>query len=96
MAPHALVLSALHALARHGEPTTGRALVAATTLDREAVVAAIRLLDRRGLVRPRGGEVRLTLAGLAVVTALEARRAKRGQVLVLPQLARPHAFRCAA
>ncbi len=96
MAPHALVLSALHALARHGAPTTGRALAAATTLDRAAVIAAIRLLDRRGLVRPCGAEVRLTLAGLAVVTALEARRARRGQVLVLPQLARPHTFRCAA
>ncbi len=96
MAPHALVLSALHALARHGGPTTGRALVAATTLDRAAVVTAVRLLDRRGLVRPVGAEVRLTLAGLAVVTALEARRARRGQVLVLPQLTRSPSFRCAA
>jgi hypothetical protein len=84
MAPHALVLSALHALARCGKRTTGRALAEATTLDREAILAAVRVLDRRGLVRPQGSEVRLTLAGFAVATALAARMARRGQILVLP------------
>lgn len=96
MAPHALVLAALHALARHGKRTTGPALAAATTLDRHAVLAAVKLLDRRGLVRPRGTEVRLTLAGLAVAASLEARRARRGQVLVLPLRAEAGTFRCAA
>jgi hypothetical protein len=88
MAPHALVLSALHALARRGKPTTGRALVEATTLDRDAVLAAVRILDRRGLVRPVGHELRLTLAGFAVASAHAARLARRGQVLVLPLRAR--------
>ncbi len=84
MAPHALVLAALHALARHGKRTTGSAL------------AAVKVLDRRGLVRPCGAEVRLTLAGLAVAASLEARRARRGQVLVLPLRAEAGTFRCAA
>ena len=88
MAPHALVLSALHALSRSGKRTTGRALAEATTLDREAVLAAVRLLDRRGLVRPHGAELRLTLAGFAVATSLAARMARRGQVLVLPSRTR--------
>ena len=84
MAPHALVLSALHALARRGMRTTGRALAEATTLDRDAILAAVRVLDRRGLVRPLGAELRLTLAGFAVASALAAHMARRGQVLVLP------------
>ncbi len=84
MAPHALVLSALHALSRRGKHTTGRALAEATTLDRAAVLAAVRVLDRRGLVRPHGAELRLTLAGFAIATSLAARMARRGQVLVLP------------
>jgi hypothetical protein len=83
MAPHALVLSALHALILRRLPTTGKALAASTTLGRDEVVLAVRNLSQRGLVRFVGAEARLTLEGFAVAASLAARRVRRGQVHVL-------------
>ncbi len=96
MAPHALVLSALHTLTRRQLPTTGKALVSATALDPSEVVAAVRLLSRRGLARFVGSEARLTLEGFALASSIVARRSRRGRLHVLPVSLRAPTLRQAA